>query len=67
MKIPAQKSDLRAGDIIIEINGQIGERKILLRCQHHIERAIRNHHFIKDQTSGEEAPIEKTVTREIIK
>jgi carboxyl-terminal processing protease len=64
---PAQKSDLRAGDIIIEINGQSAKGKSYSDVSTILKGQSGTTISLKIKRPGEEAPIEKTVTREIIK
>jgi carboxyl-terminal processing protease len=64
---PAQKSDLRAGDIILEINGQSAKGKSYSDVSAILKGQSGTSITLKIQRPGEEAPIEKTLTREIIK
>jgi carboxyl-terminal processing protease len=64
---PAQKSDLRAGDIIIEINGQSAKGKSYSDVSTILKGQSGTTISLKIKRPGEEAPIEKTLTREIIK
>ena len=64
---PAQKSDLRAGDIILEINGQSAKGKSYSDVSAILKGQSGTTINLKIQRPGESAPIEKTVNREIIK
>jgi carboxyl-terminal processing protease len=64
---PAQKSDLRAGDIILEINGQSAKGKTYSDVSAILKGQSGTTINLKIQRPGESAPIEKTVNREIIK
>lgn len=64
---PAQKSDLRAGDIILEINGQSAKGKSYSDVSAILKGQAGTTITLKIQRPGENAPIEKTINREIIK
>ncbi|HZX63444.1 MAG TPA: S41 family peptidase [Bacteroidales bacterium] len=64
---PAQKSDLRAGDIILEINGQSAKGKTYSDVSAILKGQAGTTISLKIQRPGESAPIEKTINREIIK
>lgn len=64
---PAQKSDLRAGDIILEINGQSAKGKSYSDVSAILKGQSGTSITMKIQRPGEDTPIEKTLTREIIK
>lgn len=64
---PAQKSDLRAGDIILEINGQSAKGKSYSDVSAILKGQSGTTINLKIQRPGESAPIEKIVNREIIK
>jgi carboxyl-terminal processing protease len=64
---PAQKSDLRAGDIILEINGQSAKGKTYSDVSAILKGQAGTTITLKIQRPGESAPIEKTINREIIK
>jgi carboxyl-terminal processing protease len=64
---PAQKSDLRAGDIILEINGQSAKGKSYSDVSAILKGQAGTAITLKIQRPGENAPIEKTINREIIK
>lgn len=64
---PAQKSDLRAGDMILEINGQSAKGKTYSDVSAILKGQSGTTITLKIQRPGENAPIEKTINREIIK
>jgi carboxyl-terminal processing protease len=64
---PAQKNDLRAGDIILEINGQSAKGKTYSDVSAILKGQSGTTITLKIQRPGENAPIEKTINREIIK
>jgi carboxyl-terminal processing protease len=64
---PAQKSDLRAGDKILEINGQSAKGKSYSDVSTILKGQAGTTITLKIQRPGENAPIEKTINREIIK
>jgi carboxyl-terminal processing protease len=64
---PAQKSDLRAGDIILEINGQSAKGKSYSDVSAILKGQSGTTINLKIQRPGETVPIEKTINREIIK
>ncbi len=64
---PAQKSDLRAGDIILEINGQSAKGKSYSDVSAILKGQSGTSITLKIQRPGEDEPIEKTLNREIIK
>jgi len=64
---PAQKNDLRAGDIILEINGQSAKGKSYSDVSAILKGQSGTTITLKIQRPGETAPIEKTISREIIK
>jgi len=64
---PAQKNDLRAGDIILEINGQTAKGKSYSDVSAILKGQAGTSITLKIQRPGESTPIEKTITREIIK
>jgi carboxyl-terminal processing protease len=64
---PAQKIDLRAGDIILEINGQSAKGKSYSDVSTILKGQSGTTISLKIKRPGEEAPVEKTLTREIIK
>jgi len=64
---PAQKSDLRAGDMILEINGQSAKGKTYADVSAILKGQSGTTITLKIQRPGENAPIEKTINREIIK
>jgi len=64
---PAQKNDLRAGDIILEINGQSAKGKTYSDVSAILKGQAGTAITLKIQRPGENAPIEKTINREIIK
>jgi len=64
---PAQKSDLRAGDKVFEINGQSAKGKTYSDVSSILKGHAGTSITIKVLRDGESQPIEKTITREIIK
>jgi carboxyl-terminal processing protease len=64
---PAQKSDLRAGDIILEINGQSAKGKSYSDVSAILKGQSGTSITLKIQRPGESTPVEKTINREIIK
>ena len=64
---PAQKSDLRAGDKILEINGQSAKGKSYSDVSAILKGQAGTTIKLKIQRPGENAPIEKVLNREIIK
>jgi carboxyl-terminal processing protease len=64
---PAQKSDLRAGDIILEINGQSAKGKSYSDVSAILKGQSGTSITLKIQRPGEDSPVEKTLNREIIK
>jgi carboxyl-terminal processing protease len=64
---PAQKSDLRAGDKILEINGQSAKGKTYSDVSAILKGQAGTTITLKIQRPGENAPIEKVLNREIIK
>jgi carboxyl-terminal processing protease len=64
---PAQKCDLRAGDIILEINGQSAKGKTYSDVSAILKGQAGSSITLKIQRPGESAIIEKTISREIIK
>lgn len=64
---PAQKSDLRAGDMILEINGQSAKGKTYADVSAILKGQSGTTITLKIQRPGENTPIEKTINREIIK
>jgi carboxyl-terminal processing protease len=64
---PAQKSDLRAGDKVLEINGQIAKGKTYSEVSTILKGQAGTSITIKVLRDGEPQPIEKTINREIIK
>lgn len=64
---PAQKSDLRAGDIILEINGQSAKGKSYNDVSAILKGQSGTSITLKIQRPGESVPILKTINREIIK
>ena len=64
---PAQKSDLRAGDQILEINGQSAKGKNYSDVSAILKGQAGTPITLKIQRPGESAPIEKVLNREIIK
>jgi carboxyl-terminal processing protease len=64
---PAQKSDLRAGDIILEINGQSAKGKSYSDVSAILKGQSGTSITLKIQRPGEDESIEKTLNREIIK
>jgi carboxyl-terminal processing protease len=64
---PAQKSDLRAGDIILEINGKSAKGKTYADVSAILKGQSGTTITLKIQRPGENAPIDKTINREIIK
>ena len=64
---PAQKSDLRAGDKILEINGQSAKGKSYSDVSAILKGQAGTTITLKIQRPGENAPIEKVLNREIIK
>ena len=64
---PAQKSDLRAGDKVFEINGQSAKGKTYSDVSSILKGQAGTSITIKVLRDGESQPIEKTITREIIK
>ncbi len=64
---PAQKNDLRAGDIILEINGQSAKGKSYADVSAILKGQSGTSITLKIQRPGEDTPIVKTINREIIK
>jgi carboxyl-terminal processing protease len=64
---PAQKSDLRAGDKVFEINGQSAKGKTYSDVSSILKGQAGTSITIKVLRNGESQPIEKMITREIIK
>jgi carboxyl-terminal processing protease len=64
---PAQKNDLRAGDIILEINGQSAKGKSYSDVSAILKGQAGTAITLKLQRPGENATIEKTINRETIK
>jgi len=64
---PAQKSDLRAGDKVLEINGQTAKGKSYSDVSSILKGQAGTSITIKVLRDGETQPIEKTINREIIK
>jgi len=64
---PAQKNDLRAGDQILEINGQSAKGKSYSDVSAILKGQAGTSITLKIQRPGESAPIEKVLNREIIK
>ncbi|MCX6247127.1 MAG: S41 family peptidase [Bacteroidetes bacterium] len=64
---PAQKSDLRAGDIIVEINKQSAKGKTYSDVSAILKGQAGSTISLKVQRPGEPELIEKTINREIIK
>jgi carboxyl-terminal processing protease len=64
---PAQKNDLRAGDIILSINGQSAKGKSYSDVSAILKGQAGTSITLSIQRPGESAPIEKTINREIIK
>ena len=64
---PAQKNDLRAGDRILEINGQSAIKKSYSDVSAILKGQAGTTITIKIQRDGEDKPIEKAIPREIIK
>lgn len=64
---PAQRSDLRAGDKILEINGQSAKGKTYSDVSAILKGQAGTTITLKIQRPGENAPIEKVLNREIIK
>lgn len=64
---PAQKNDIRAGDKIIEINGQSAKGKSYSDVSTILKGQAGTSLNIKLLRDGEDKPIEKSITREIIK
>jgi carboxyl-terminal processing protease len=64
---PAQKGDLRAGDQILEINGQSAKGKSYSDVSAILKGQAGTAINLKIQRPGESAPILKTINREIIK
>jgi carboxyl-terminal processing protease len=64
---PAQKSDLRAGDKVLEINGQTAKGKSYSEVSSILKGQAGTSITIKVLRDGETQPIEKTINREIIK
>jgi len=64
---PAQKSDLRAGDKVLEINGQSAKGKSYSDVSSILKGAAGTSITIKVLRDGEPQPIEKKINREIIK
>jgi carboxyl-terminal processing protease len=64
---PAQKSDLRAGDKVLEINGQSAKGKSYSDVSAILKGAAGTSITIKVLRDGESQPIEKKIDREIIK
>ncbi|MCX6245200.1 MAG: S41 family peptidase [Bacteroidetes bacterium] len=63
---PAQKNDLRAGDIILEINGLSAKGKSYADVSAILKGQAGTPITLKLQRPGESAPIEKTISRETI-
>ena len=64
---PAQKADLRAGDKVLEINGQTAKGKSYSDVSAILKGAAGTSITIKVLREGEPQPIEKKINREIIK
>lgn len=64
---PAQKNDLRAGDRILEINGQSAIKKSYSDVSAILKGQAGTSISIKLLRDGEDKPIEKNIPREIIK
>ncbi len=64
---PAQKNDIRAGDKIIEINGQSAKGKSYSDVSTILKGQAGTSLNIKLLRDGEDKPVEKSITREIIK
>jgi carboxyl-terminal processing protease len=64
---PAQKNDLRAGDKILEINGQSAFKKSYSDVSAILKGQAGTNISIKLLRDGVDKPIEKTIPREIIK
>jgi len=64
---PAQKGDLRAGDRILEINGQSAKGKSYSDVSAILKGQAGTTITLKIQRPGENAPLERTVNREVIK
>jgi carboxyl-terminal processing protease len=64
---PAQKADIRAGDKILEINGQSTKGKSYSDVSTILKGQAGTPITIKLLRDGEEKPVEKNITREIIK
>jgi carboxyl-terminal processing protease len=64
---PAQKADLRAGDKVLEINGQTAKGKSYSEVSSVLKGQAGTSITIKVLRDGETQPIEKTINREIIK
>jgi carboxyl-terminal processing protease len=64
---PAQKSDLRAGDKVLEINGQSAKGKSYSDVSSILKGTAGTVITIKILRDGESQPIEKKINREIIK
>jgi carboxyl-terminal processing protease len=64
---PAQKSDLRAGDMILEINGQSAKGKTYSDVSAILKGQAGSTINLKVLRPGETVPLEKTINREIIK
>ncbi len=64
---PAQKSGLKAGDKILEINGKQVKGKSYEDVSSFLKGQAGTTVHLVIQRDGESAPIEKTITREIIK
>lgn len=64
---PAQKNDIRAGDKILEINGQSAKGKSYSDVSAILKGQAGTSINVKLRRDGEDKPVEKTITREIIK
>ncbi len=64
---PAQKSDLRAGDKILEVNGQSAKGKNYSDISAILKGQAGTSIIMKISRPGEDQPITKTIKREIIK
>jgi len=64
---PAQKDDIRAGDKIVEINGQSAKGKSYSDVSTILKGQAGTSLTIKLLREGEDKPVEKSITREIIK
>jgi carboxyl-terminal processing protease len=64
---PAQKNDLRAGDIILEINNQSAKGKTYSDVSAILKGQAGTAITLKVQRPGEDEPIVKSITRETIK